>query len=117
MLHNFHRECAPISSAHIIYHNLSASDRSGLERVVKSASKLGGIILTSLEQSVTKRIAIRSPKLLTDPNATITLDRLPSGRLRTIKPRTNQMKYCFRATAVHVINKILFLVSFHHLIC
>ena len=41
-----------------------------------------------------------------NPEPIIEFDRLPSGRFRTLKQRTNLRKKCFRSVAVKLLNKV-----------
>ena len=91
-----------------LYHLLTVECKQQLEKVVKSASKLGNLALDTIDQTVAKRIRVKALKLFMNNNPALTFERLPSGRLRTTKPRTNLMKNSFKTKAVHIINDICF---------
>jgi hypothetical protein len=92
----------------ILYHLLSANDKGELQHVIKSASKLGGIKIQPLIDTVTKRIENKSLRIFINGNHLISFDQLPSGRLRAVKARTNLRKFSFRAIAIRIINAKIF---------
>ena len=88
------------------YKHLSASDLKRLKNVNKSASYLGRIDLRSLDEIYTQTFKKRVLLIYTDLEPIINFDRLPSGRFRSLKRRTNLRKNCFRSVAIDLLNKV-----------
>lgn len=89
------------------YSNCSASDRKALQRVVKTAQRITGTQLTSIENIYHKRCLGRARNIIKDashPNhGLFTL--LPSGRrYRSLRSRTSRLRKSFFPEAVTLLN-------------
>uniref|UniRef100_A0A9J8BUX2 Alkylated DNA repair protein AlkB homologue 8 N-terminal domain-containing protein n=1 Tax=Cyprinus carpio carpio TaxID=630221 RepID=A0A9J8BUX2_CYPCA len=89
------------------YNNCSASDRKALQRVVKTAQRITGTQLTSIENIYNKRCLGRARNIIKDashPNhGLFTL--LPSGRrYRSLRSRTSRLRKSFFPGAVTLLN-------------
>jgi hypothetical protein len=90
------------------YHHLSANDKKVLSQVTRNASYLGRLDLPRLSETLEKILKKRVLTIYIDPNPVLEFDRLPSGRFRTQKCRTNLRKQSFRCVAIHILNKIFY---------
>ena len=89
-----------------IYKHLSASDLKILNSVTKSSSFLGRLDLRTLTDTYNNSFKKRVMTIYANPEPIIEFDRLPSGRFRTLKHRTNLRKKCFRSVAIDLLNKV-----------
>ena len=108
VLMNFYRatvESVLTFSISVWYGGATQTDKKRLERVVKTASKIIGSDLPSLESIFEKRLQARAGKIVRDAAhpAHSLFELLPSGRrYRTIKTRTQRFKKSFIPLAVEV---------------
>ena len=90
------------------YGNLLQEERAKLERVVKSASRIIGTDLPSLESLYEQRLKKKTKKILKDQShpANHLFDLLPSGkRFRSLKTRTERFKNSFYPKSIRNFNK------------
>ena len=92
------------------YYHLTAGEKQDLERIPRTASKLAKVPLQPLESTINSRIKSKCLRLVatdtSDP--AMTLDKLPSGRYRTLRTRVKIRQHCFRNVAVKVLNSLFF---------
>ncbi|KAI4903872.1 hypothetical protein NFI96_022133, partial [Prochilodus magdalenae] len=89
------------------YGSCSASDRKALQRVVKTAQRITGTQLPTIESVYQKRCLSRARSIIKDPShpnhELFTL--LPSGRrYRSLRSRTNRLRKSFFPEAVTLLN-------------
>ena len=96
------------SSITIWYAAATAKDKSRLQRVIRSAEKVIGCNLPSLQDLYASRTLRRAGKIMADPShpGHKLLVPLPSGRrLRSIRTKTSRHLSSFFPSAVGLINK------------
>ena len=96
------------SSITIWYTAATAKDKSRLQRIIRSAEKVMGCNLTSLQDLYASRTRRRAGKIVADPShpGHNLFETLPSGRrLRSIRTKTSRHKNSFFPSAVSLINK------------
>ena len=96
------------------YGNATVADRRRLDRVVKTASKIIGIKLDSLDVLYNKRVLRKTRSIINDEShpAHNLFQLLPSGkRYKSISCNTNRVRDSFYPTAVRSLNKSLCLKS------
>ncbi len=96
------------SSITIWYAAATAKDKGRLQRVIRSAEKVIGCNLPSLQDLYTSRTLRRAGKIVADPShpGHKLFETLPSGRrLRSIRTKTSRHKNSFFPSAVSLINK------------
>ena len=96
------------SSITIWYAGATAKDKSRLQRVIRSAEKVIGCNLPSLQELHASRTLRRAGKIVADPShpSHKLFQSLPSGRrLRSIRTRTSRHKNSFFPSAIGLINK------------
>ena len=111
VIRNFYRgtiESLMTSSFTSWYGSCMDRDHKALRRVVRSAERITGCQLPSLEELYTQRCLSKSKKIIQDhthpQNRLFTL--LPSGkRYRSIKANTTRLKNSFLPQAVRLLNK------------
>ena len=89
------------------YGNLSKSEALALNRIVKTASKIIGADLPSLDETYSKRLLKRAKSISRDEShpAFDFFEKLPSGRrYRMIKTRTNRFAHSFFPKAVAALS-------------
>ncbi|KAI4891818.1 hypothetical protein NFI96_002199 [Prochilodus magdalenae] len=89
------------------YGSCSASDRKALQQVVKTAQRITGTQLPTIESVYKKRCLSRARSIIKDPShpnhELFTL--LPSGRCyRSLRSRTNRLRKSFFPEAVTLLN-------------
>ncbi|KAK0153824.1 putative RNA-directed DNA polymerase from transposon BS [Merluccius polli] len=96
------------SSITIWYSAATAKDKGRLQRVIRSAEKVIGCNLPSLQDLYTSRTLRRAGKIVADPShpGRKLFETLPSGRrLRSIRTKTSRHKNSFFPSATSLINK------------
>ena len=89
------------------YGSLTETQKGSLDRVVKTASKIIGSDLPTIESIYLERIRSKSNKILNDNShpANHIFELLPSGRrYRSIKSKTSRMRNSFFTKAISVLN-------------
>ncbi|KAI4885335.1 hypothetical protein NFI96_001849 [Prochilodus magdalenae] len=99
------------------YGSCSASDRKALQRVVKTAQRITGTQLPTIESVYQKRCLSRARSIIKDPShpnhELFTL--LPSGRrYRSLRSRTNRLRKSFFPEAVTLLNSTPLFFHGHH---
>ncbi|KAK0149783.1 hypothetical protein N1851_009462 [Merluccius polli] len=90
---------------HLLHHHL---DKGRLQRIIRSAERVIGCNLPSLQDPYASRTLRRAGKIVADPShpGHKLFKSLPSGRrLRSIRTKTSRHKNSFFPTAVGLINK------------
>ena len=98
------------SSITIWYAAAPAKDKRRLQRIIRSAEKVIGCNLPSLQDLYASRTLRRAGKIVADPShpGHKLFQSLPSGRrLRSIRTRTSRHKNSFFPSATGLINKAL----------
>ncbi|XP_077990622.1 uncharacterized protein LOC144444944 [Glandiceps talaboti] len=89
------------------YGNTTHKDRAKLNRIVRTASRIIGIGLPSLESLFNSRVTRKTKSVIKDINhpAHTLFELLPSGtRYRSIKTKTNRFKNSFYPLSVRILN-------------
>ncbi len=111
MMVHFHTaiiESILTSSITIWYAAATVKDRSRLQRIIRSAEKVIGCNLPSLQDLHASRTLKRAGKIVADPShpGHKLFQTLPSGRrLRSIRTKTSRHKNSFLPSAAGLINK------------
>lgn len=93
----------------IIYGHLSADNINQYNHIIKSAISLSRGQLEKRTIADLAETCVKSKCLhmtCTANEGILTFEKLPSGRLRTIKHRVNARKFCFRAVCVNFYNRL-----------
>ncbi|KAM4553429.1 uncharacterized protein V3H82_017873 [Fundulus diaphanus] len=96
------------SSITILYAGATTKDKGRLQRVIRSAEKVIGCNLPSLQDLYASRTLRRAGKIVADPShpSHRLFQTLPSGRrLRSIRTKTSRHKNSFFPSATGLINK------------
>ncbi|XP_040891591.1 piggyBac transposable element-derived protein 2 [Toxotes jaculatrix] len=110
VLVNFYRsviESILTSCITVWYGNSSVADRKALQRVVKTAQRITGTPLPSIEEVQRKRCLRRARNILKDSShpANGLFNLLPSRRrFRSLRTRTSRLRNSFFPTAVSLLN-------------
>ncbi|KAL6116337.1 uncharacterized protein ACO6RY_00978 [Pungitius sinensis] len=96
------------SSITVWYAAATAKDKGRLQRVIRSAERLIGCNLTSLQDLIASRTLKRASKIVADPSPPghKQFVSLPSwNRLRSIRTKTSRHTNSFSPSAVGLINR------------
>ena len=110
ILVNFYRsviESILTFSIIIWYGNLTDTQKGSLDKIMKTASKIIGSDLPTVESIYLERIKSKCSKILQDNShpANHLFELLPSGRrYRSIKSKTSRMRNSFFTKAINVLN-------------
>ena len=111
LLVNFYRaviESVLTQSFTVWYGNLTVDDRSSLDRIVRTASRIAGCELPSLDGLYRDRVTKRANSIIADDGhpANDLFEMMPlEQRYRSIKTRTQRFLNSFYPTAVRTINE------------
>ncbi|XDV25910.1 hypothetical protein PO909_029736 [Leuciscus waleckii] len=110
LLINFYRctiESVLAYSCTVWFSSCTVEEKKDLQRVIKTAQRIIGAPLPSLDDIYSSRLQRRAASIRADPtHSGYTLfDTLPSGRLRVMRARTNRMRNSFFPRAINELLK------------
>ena len=95
-----------LTSITVWYAAATAKDKSRLQRIIRTAEKVIGCNLPTLEDLQTSRTLRQARKIVADSSHPGHFQSLPSGRrLRSIRTNTSRHKNSFSPSAVGLFNK------------
>lgn len=90
------------------YNMLKADSKRQLQHVISSSARFArDQTFSTIEELCLERLKTKSLRILTSEHPILTLEKLPSGRLRAVRGRTNLRKKSFRANCIRLLNNLI----------